>query len=157
MPFAVLMIWSEQKEHVSDCYFCQTSIKGINHKSRHTVNYPNLQSAQRSIPHSDDLPVPQPPVNTVDVTGEENVSEKSDSDPTFEPSTSNTAPHFVTQNDLNDLVRDLDLSKRQADLLASRLHDCNLGTRKNYQNIRIQNTTHALLNFFFSRWQFSVL
>ncbi|CAG9790538.1 unnamed protein product [Diatraea saccharalis] len=98
------MIWSEQKDNVSDCYFCQTSIKGINHKSRHTVNYPNLQSAQRPIPHRDDLPVPQPPVNTDDVIDEENVSENSDSDPTFEPSTSNTAPHFVNQNDLNDLI-----------------------------------------------------
>ncbi|GBP37117.1 hypothetical protein EVAR_24248_1 [Eumeta japonica] len=75
MPFAVPMIWAEPKDHVSDCYFCQTSIKGINHKSRNSVNYPNLQSAQRPIPHSDNLPVPQRPVNMDDVT-EESVSEK---------------------------------------------------------------------------------
>ncbi|GBP20941.1 hypothetical protein EVAR_9510_1 [Eumeta japonica] len=104
MPFAVPMIWAEPKDHVSDCYFCQTSIKGINHKSRNSVNYPNLQSAQRPIPHSDNLPVPQRPVNMDDVT-EESVSESSDSDSTFEPSTSNKEPHFITQNDLNDLVR----------------------------------------------------
>ncbi|GBP91761.1 hypothetical protein EVAR_33151_1 [Eumeta japonica] len=130
------------------------SIFCINHKSRNSVNYPNLQSAQRPIPHSDNLPVPQRPVNMDDVT-EESVSESSDSDPTFEPSTSNKEPHFITQNDLNDLVRDLDLSKRQAELLASRLHDWNL--LEKYQNIRIQISTYALLKFFFSRWQYSVL
>lgn len=79
MPFIVPMIWSEQKDHVSDCYFCQISIKGINHKSRHTVNYPNLQPAQRLIPHSNDLPVPQPLVNSDEVIDEENLSENSDS------------------------------------------------------------------------------
>lgn len=43
------------------------------------MNYPNLQSAQRPIPQSDDLPLPQPPVNKDDVIDEENVSENSDS------------------------------------------------------------------------------
>ena len=147
MPFAVPLIWSEQKHHVSDCYFCQTSIKGINHKSRHTVNYPNLQSAQRPIPHSVDLHVSQPPVNTDDVTDEENLSENSDSDPTFKPSTSNTTPHFLNQNDLNDLVRDLDLSKRQAELLASRLHDWNL-LEKNTR-ISVYRTRHTHFSSFF--------
>ncbi|GBP74744.1 hypothetical protein EVAR_59639_1 [Eumeta japonica] len=155
MPFAVPMIWAEPKDHVSDCYFCQTSIKGINHKSRNSVNYPNLQSAQRPIPHSDNLPVPQRPVNMDDVT-EESVSESSDSDSTFEPSTSNKEPHFITQNDLNDLVRDLDLSKRQAELLASRLHDWNLLEKNTRISVYRSRHTH-FSNFFFSRWQYSVL
>ena len=27
------------------------------------INYPNLRSAIRAVPHSDNLPVPTPPVN----------------------------------------------------------------------------------------------
>ncbi|GBP47649.1 hypothetical protein EVAR_40045_1 [Eumeta japonica] len=83
-----------------------------------------------------------------DVT-EESVSESSDSDPTFEPSTSNKEPHFITQNDLNDLVRDLDLSKRQAELLASRLHDWNL-LEKNTR-ISVYRSRHTHFSNFFSQ------
>ena len=46
-------------------------------------------------------------------------------DPDFVPSTSSD-PHLISQAELNDLVRDLDLSKRQAELLGSRLQGWNL-------------------------------
>ena len=35
-------------------------------------------------------------------------------------------PHLISQSELNDLVRDLNLSKIQAELLASRLRGWNL-------------------------------
>ncbi|UYV66834.1 hypothetical protein LAZ67_4003034 [Cordylochernes scorpioides] len=38
---------------------------GITSKSRHTVEYPDLPSAMRPVPHSDILPVPQPPENVI--------------------------------------------------------------------------------------------
>lgn len=47
MPLAVPMIWTEQRDHVSDCYFCLTDIKGINYKKKNTVIYPKLSSAIR--------------------------------------------------------------------------------------------------------------
>ncbi|UYV67912.1 hypothetical protein LAZ67_5002474 [Cordylochernes scorpioides] len=65
MPFAVQMIWREPKDHSSDCYFCLTKTTGITSKSRHTVEYPDLPSAMRPVPHSDILPVPQPPENVI--------------------------------------------------------------------------------------------
>ncbi|KAH9632283.1 hypothetical protein HF086_010208 [Spodoptera exigua] len=51
MPFAVPMIWTEQRDHVSDCYFCLTDVKGINYKKKNTVIYPNLSSAIRPVSH----------------------------------------------------------------------------------------------------------
>jgi hypothetical protein len=52
------MIWTESKYHISDCYFCLTSIKGITTKSKHTVKYLNLSSAKRLLPHGTELLVP---------------------------------------------------------------------------------------------------
>jgi len=60
MNFAIPIVWREPQDHSSDCYFC---IKGISSKSRHTVKYPNLPSAMRPVPHSEDLPIPHPPTH----------------------------------------------------------------------------------------------
>jgi len=50
VPFAVPMVWREPTDHVSDCYFCLTSITGVTAKSKHTVRYPDLPSAMRPVP-----------------------------------------------------------------------------------------------------------
>ena len=55
--FVVPMVWREPRNHVDDCYFFLTA------SSWEKIKYPNLRSAMRPIPHSDDLPVPTPPVN----------------------------------------------------------------------------------------------
>src|SRR5678815_615213 len=61
MKFAVPMIWREPTNHVTDCYFCLTNVQGFSSKSKHCIQYPNLHTAMRPVPHSDDLPVPTPP------------------------------------------------------------------------------------------------
>ena len=131
MNFAIPMVWREPQDHLSDCYFCITPIKGVSSKSKHTVKYPNLPSAMRPVPHSEDLPIPHPPTHLTledeseHVAATEIPNEERD-DPTFETSTSSCEPHLLTQGELNDLVRDLKLSKTQAELLGSRLKGWNL-------------------------------
>jgi len=49
-----------------------------------------------------------------------------DCDSTFTGATSSNEPHLLTQGDLNDVVRALNLSKKQAELLGSRLKAWNL-------------------------------
>jgi hypothetical protein len=44
-----------------------------------------------------------------------------DFDSTFAEACFSSEPHPLTQGDLNDIVRDLHLSKKQAELLGSRL------------------------------------
>ena len=61
--FAVPMVWREPWNHADDCYFCLTNITSFNASSRKKIKYPNLRSAMKPVPHSDDLPVPTPPVN----------------------------------------------------------------------------------------------
>jgi len=63
MSFVIPIVWREPTDHVSDCYFCLTSVTGVIAKSTQTVQYPNLTSARRPIPHSAELPVPKPPAN----------------------------------------------------------------------------------------------
>jgi len=36
------------------------NVTGITSTSKHTVNYPDLPSAMRPVPHSEELPVPKP-------------------------------------------------------------------------------------------------
>ena len=61
--FAVPMVWREPRNYADDCYLCLTNITGFNASSRKKIKYPNLWSAMKPVPHSDDLPVPTPPVN----------------------------------------------------------------------------------------------
>jgi hypothetical protein len=60
MNFAILMVWRDPEYHSSDFYFCDTQIKGMSSKSKHTVKYPNLQFAVRPVPHSEDWAIPHP-------------------------------------------------------------------------------------------------
>ena len=115
---------ARQRDHITDCYFCLTKTKGYNQRNRKKILYPNLPSAIRPIPHSANLPVPITPPCLPELKGEssENSENSScDSDDTFQLSQGATKPHLINQEDLNDLVRDLNLTKSNNKLLASRL------------------------------------
>ncbi|UYV80797.1 hypothetical protein LAZ67_19001756 [Cordylochernes scorpioides] len=89
------------------------------------VEYTDLPSAMRPVPHSDILPVPQPPENVIFSDDDSDRREQQWDDTNFEAGAL-SEPHLLTQGDLNDLVRDLDLSKKQSELLGSRLKGWNL-------------------------------
>ena len=117
LPFAIAKVWRETTGHVSECYFCLTGITGVTAKSKHTVQYPNLPSAMRPVPHSAELPVPKPPTNMTlneSESSDEDVGQannNTDCDPTFAGALSFNEPHLLAQGDLNGFVRDLNLSK----------------------------------------------
>jgi len=127
MPFAIPMVRRKPTYHVSDCCFCLASFTGVTAKAKHTVQYPNLPSAMRPVPHSAELPMPKPPTN-ITVSDLESSNEdvgqannNMDCDPIYAGVCSSNEPHLLTQGDLNDIVRDLNLSKKQAELLGPRL------------------------------------
>ena len=129
MGFAVPIIWREQRDHITDCYFCLTKTKGYNQRNRKKTLYPNLPSAICPVPHSADLPVPVTPPCLPELKGkssENSENSSCDSDGTFQLSQEATKPHLISQEDLNDLVRDLNLTKSNSELLASRLQQWNL-------------------------------
>ncbi|UYV69440.1 hypothetical protein LAZ67_6003617 [Cordylochernes scorpioides] len=98
---------------------------GITSKSRHTVEYPDLPSAMRPVLYSDILPVPQPRENVIFSDDDSDRREQQWDNTNFEAGAL-SEPHLLTQGDLNDLVRDLDLSKKQSEPLGSRLKGWNL-------------------------------
>ena len=53
MPFAVPMVWRNPTDHISDCYFCMTPpvSKGLSRKKKHGIQYPNIPSEIRPVPH----------------------------------------------------------------------------------------------------------
>jgi len=126
------MVWRQPTDHVSDSYFCLTSITGVTAKSKHTVQYLNLPSAMRPVPHSAELPVPKPPTNMTLSDSESNdedvgqANNNMDCEPKFAGSCSSSEPNLLTQGDQYDIVRDLKLSKMETELSGSRLKGWNL-------------------------------
>ena len=149
MPFAVPMVRVEPKDHSSDCYYSLTNIAEITPKSKRTVKCPDLPSAMRPVPHSEWLPVPKLPKSDFSDDNSDSYEdhgqqegENVDCDPPLEASRSSCEPHVLAQGDLNKHDRDLNLSKRQAGLLASRINGWNFLHQytdiyffRNHQNI----------------------
>ncbi|GBM94668.1 hypothetical protein AVEN_219209-1, partial [Araneus ventricosus] len=115
MPFAIPIVWIEPKDQSTDCYFCFTDIPGITSHSRYIVVYPNLPSAIRPVPHSSELPIPRLP-ETWSLDDNVPVSfvveeAENDQEPMYADVQASPMTHLISQSDLNDLVRDLNLSK----------------------------------------------
>ena len=123
MPFAVPMVWREGKDHVTGCYFCMTNLQGIDRKNKYCVQYPDVPSAIRQVPHGPDLPVPEPDVamKSSSESESDNTSDRGEGEE-YMPE-ENDRPVVLTQADLNDLTRDLNISKKSAQLLGSRLRE----------------------------------
>ena len=149
MLFAVPMVWREQSDNVTDRYFCMTNIKGFSRKNKSKIFYPVCRSAIKPVPHDPDLPVPQPPTEKKDTlsvdegasTSTESEEELIESDSSFQHE---SAPLLINQKRLNDLVRDLYLSKENVEVLGSRLQQWNLlepGTT--ISSFRIRNQSLA--------------
>jgi hypothetical protein len=98
------------------------------------VKFPDFPSAMRPVPHNEELPVPVPPENVTfsddnsdpDEDRGQQKGQNVDCNPIFEASCSSSEPHFLTKGDLNDIVHDLNFSKKQTELLGSRVKGQNL-------------------------------
>ena len=80
------------------------------------------------MPHSPDVPVPVPP-SSLDTRSSESDCGKEESDAQLSSSEgefTSKQPQLITQAELNNLIRELDLPKIKAELLGSRLKQKNL-------------------------------
>jgi hypothetical protein len=115
----------EWNNHYDDCYFCMVNITGYNKKNKKGAKYLNLLSGIRPLPHRPDLPVPSPPDNFRDES--ESSSLQSDTEKIyFVPHQYDTLIDKFTPSKLNDLIRELQLTKENSELLGSRLREKNI-------------------------------
>ena len=92
-----------------------------------------MPSTIRPVPHDDELPASEPPENFAlysededgvsSNSGEQQPSASRDAD--YLPST-DSSNHKITEGELNDLIRDLEIPKNKAELLASMFLQWNL-------------------------------
>ena len=142
------MVWREPANHGTDCYFCVINLTGINRKNQSILNlkYHDLQSACRPVAQCDEIPVPVfgefPDISDEDSSCVEENGEEVILDV--------YPPHTFPQMELNDLVRNLGLSKSSAELLAFSLKEKN--PLSLYNNTRItfyRNGHEEYLRFFY--------
>ena len=139
------------KKHVDDCSFCLVNVKGFNKKNKQHLQYPNIHSAMRPIPLSDKVPVPI--FNKLLDIDEDQLrsstsltnSDDDDEEQDIAHETWNAGlVSLYSQSELCDLIRDLNLPKQSAEVLASRLQEKHLlkaGTSVSFYRNREENLT----------------
>ena len=128
LKFGVPIVCREPKHDVDDCYFCLVNVKGFNKKNKQHLIYSNIHSAMRPIPHSDKVPVPIF-TKLLDIDEDQLRSSTSSTNSDDDNEEQNIAHEtwnagrvsLYSQSELNDLIRDLNLPKQSAKVLASRL------------------------------------
>ena len=119
MRFGFPMIWREPKNHHDDCYFSCVNVMGIGSKNRKNLQYPQVESVSRPLPHSDGISIPIFKRQTSSLLSDScsSMSMRGNSDPEY---FQQIEPQFFNQQaELSDLIRDLNLSKENYELLAS--------------------------------------
>ena len=124
MQFVIPRIWREPTNHHDNCYFCIMDIsKYKKTKNRKKIVYSSIPSTIARVNHGPELPISQPPTTHAILS-----TSLEDDDTDFEIDTqcSSKDLHFPKQNELDDLTRDLGLTKAKAEILSSRLKEWNL-------------------------------
>ena len=120
MPLGMPMVLREPQGHTNDCYFYLTKIKGFNKKVKGNMVYPDCESALKPVKHSGKIPVPLPPT-TWECDESKSDTNKSDiavgyaSQPDTDLEFEDKSLHLITQEEQNDFIRDLTLSKEKSD------------------------------------------
>ena len=108
------------QNHHDDHYFCLIDITKFKGKKRTALAYPDIQSSIAPVPHSNEFPVLVLPS-----TREASLSESSaEENPCDEDFVQNIQPHFPNQQELNNLIWELGLTKLNAEILTSHFKEC---------------------------------
>ena len=137
LPFSTPMAWREQTNHIDNCYFCLTNVKGFTKMTSKYIVYPNLPSASRPVPYEKGEDTPKP--NDILTFEEDKASSDSSSNDQegnndSEDYSGGDVHEFkgLSQDQLDYFIKKLGLSKDSACLAASMIknfHVLNKETR----------------------------
>ena len=103
MPVPILKIWREPTNHINDCYFCISNVFHYRKsKDKTSIVYPGIPSSIASVPHSEDLTIPEPPV--LESSFSTRISSEEDTDADFDKAGTNKEQHFPSQQEMDDLI-----------------------------------------------------
>ena len=124
VPFAIPRIWREPSNHLNDCYFCIVDVSHYRKsKDKKSIVYTSIPSSTAPVPHCEDLPIPEPPVLE---SSRASIPSEDLTDADFDTAGTSKKSHFFSHQELDDLIRDLGLIKKNAKLLTSRLKEWHL-------------------------------
>jgi len=83
-----------------------------------SIVYPSIPSSIAPAPHCEDLPIPKPPM--VESLSSASASEEG-RDADFDEASTSKELHSPNQQEMDDLIRRMGLTKENAELLTSRL------------------------------------
>ena len=99
-------------------------------KNAPEIVYADIPSSIAPVPHCPELPISTPPKRDHPSSGDSSKSDSEedigDPDYGFTDAVVERRPYFHNQKDISDLIRDLGLTKSNAELLTSRLKQRNL-------------------------------
>jgi hypothetical protein len=103
LPFAVLMVWSEPRNHTDDCCFCLVKVEGYSGKNKKDIVYLSVPSTMRSVPHNDDPPNPSTTLVSDNMHLDKEIHDHlGEHDEEFKRRASDGMPQLFSQPELND-------------------------------------------------------
>lgn len=124
LPFTEPVAWLPQRIHrQTNCYFCLTNTAGYHFNIRNTIKYADVDSVIKVVMREKDDDIPKPLGGlSPDLSEAAPSTSYAETESVFLPPPGFRGErHFVSQEEFRDLVRDLELSKRQIELLGSRM------------------------------------
>ena len=128
LKFSYPRVWLEPTGHSTNCYFCVVDVsKRRKGKNAAPVNYPDISSSIAPIPYCSKYSVPVPPgPDEVQDDNSDEMEQMEAEDMDYQPKVPEKTPHFPNQKVVNDLIRDMGLTKSNAELFISRMKQWHL-------------------------------